>query len=167
MRGVHLAKRRKGFTLIEVIASLAIIALGLIGILSLFPVGIDASKRAGDLTHATELARGVLNQIRSAAKTGDLSLNEAESIFETSTPRDFREDLDNKVIPIVDDLLPSYHKLYQYQIEFDDPPKSEKLDDLNRVGLQKVTVVVSWPAKEREIAFRNRITLVTFIRFPE
>ena len=68
MIGFQRAKLQKGFTLIEIVASLAIIGLGLIGILSLFPVGIDASKRAGDLTHATVLGQSVLNQIRSAAK---------------------------------------------------------------------------------------------------
>jgi len=167
MEKIRQVKRQKGFTLIEVIAALAIIGLGLVGILSLFPVGIDASKRAGELTHATLLAQGVLNQIRTAAKTGDLTLNDAENVFETSIPVDFREDLSNNVIPIVDENLPPYHELYQYQVEFDDPPKRQKLDDLNRVGLQKVTVTVSWPSDELQIEFRNRITLVTFIRFPK
>ncbi len=156
----------KGFTLIEVVAALAIIGLGLVGILSLFPVGIDASKRAGDLTHATELARGVLNQIRTAAKTGDMTFNDAKTVFRTSRPADFREDLSN-VIPIIDEDLPPVHELYQFQVEFDDPPKEEKIDDLNRVGLQKVAVTVSWPANEPDIAFRERITLVTYIRFPD
>jgi prepilin-type N-terminal cleavage/methylation domain-containing protein len=158
-------KSKKGFTLIEVIAALAIIGLGLVGILSLFPVGIDASKRAGDLTHATELARGVLNQIRSAAKTGDMTLSDAKNVFRTADPVDFREDLNN-IIPIIDEDLPPIHELYQYQVEFEDPPKEEKIDDLNRIGLQKVAVTVSWPANEAEIEFRDRITLVTFVRFP-
>jgi prepilin-type N-terminal cleavage/methylation domain-containing protein len=166
MRTIRHAIRQKGFTLIEVVAALAIIGLGLVGILSLFPVGIDASKRAGDLTHSTELARGVLNQIRTAAKTGDMSFNDAKNVFGTSRPVDFREDLSN-VIPIIDKNLPPVHELYEFQVEFDDPPKEEKIDDLNRVGLQKVAVTVSWPANERDIEFRDRITLVTYIRFPD
>ena len=166
MKRIRHAIGHKGFTLIEVVAALAIIGLGLVGILSLFPVGIDASKRAGDLTHATELARGVLNQIRTAAKTGDMTFNDAKAVFRTSTPVDFRENLSN-VIPIIDEDLPPVHELYQFQVEFDDPPKEEKIDDLNRVGLQKVAVTVSWPGTEPDIAFRERITLVTYIRFPD
>ena len=146
---------------------MAIIGLGLVGILSLFPVGIDASKRAGDLTQATELARGVLNQIRTAAKTGDMTFNDAKSVFGTSRPVPFREDLNRNIIPIVDENLPPVHELFQFQVEFEDPPKEQKIDDLNRVGLQKVAVTVSWPANEPEIEFRDRITLATYIRFPD
>ncbi len=162
---------RKGFTLIEIIAALAIIGLGLVGILSLFPVGIDASKRAGDLTNATVLAQGVISQIRSAAEQADLTLNNAKSLFPSSAPQDFRERVGagNVIIPIVEDAFSQYHELYQYQVQFDDPPKAEKFDDLKRkeIGLQKVTVTVSWPFDEQEIALRNRVTLVTFLRFPE
>ncbi len=174
------AKTQKGFTLIEIIAALAIIGLGLVGILSLFPVGIDASRRAGDMTNATVLGQSIFNQIRSAAKKGDMSLGEAKSRFETSVPKDFPKDIndqkkqrDDGIIPIEGSYIPEVEAtgqkatLYQYQIRFDDPPKEEKLDDLARVGLQKVTVTVSWPATEPEVALRNRITLVTFIRFPE
>ncbi len=164
-------KNRKGFTLIEIIASLAIIGLGLIGILSLFPVGIDASRRAGDLTNATVLGQSVLNQVRTAAKKGDLSLAEAKRLFEGGLPKNFVANLSNKVVRIEDAYIPKVATvagegtLYQYQVRFEDPPEDEKLNDLNRVGLQKVTVTVSWPANEEEVEYRNRINLVTFVRF--
>jgi prepilin-type N-terminal cleavage/methylation domain-containing protein len=174
MRKLDRAKMQKGFTLIEIIAALAIIGLGLVGILSLFPVGIDASKRAGDLTNATVLAHGVLDQIRAAANQGDLTLSEVEALFKPA-PQDFDADLaPSEIVPIEDSYIPKVkaagrtRTLYQYQVRFDDP--SEKLSDLKKVGqhiLQKVTVTVSWPSTEPEIEFRNRVTLVTFIRFPE
>jgi prepilin-type N-terminal cleavage/methylation domain-containing protein len=167
---------QKGFTLIEIIAALAIIGLGLVGILSLFPVGIDASKRAGDLTHAAELGRAFLDGVRAAAKTGDVTLNEAKSLLESSMPRDFpeyRESLSKNFIPIPGEEFPDYHKLFQYQVQFDDPEDDDKADKLYKsgdklsdVGLQKVTVTVSWPYTEPQIEFRNRVTLVTYIKFP-
>lgn len=176
MTGIYRAKRQKGFTLIEIIASLAIIGLGLVGIMSLFPVGIDASKRAGDLTNATVLGQSVMNQIRSAAKKGDLSLSDAKRLFETSGQvfKDFDSNFSpTKIIPVEDSYIPRVMAksgeatLYQFQVKFEDPPKTEKLDDLNRVGLQKVTVTVSWPPDEEEIEFRNhRVTLVSLVRFP-
>jgi len=175
------ARTRQGFTLIEVIAALAIIGLGLVGILSLFPVGIDASKRAGDLTNATILGQSVLDQIRSAANRGDLTLTNAKKLFETSGTDTFK-DFDAKITNIIgleDERKPFIPKvqtatLYQYQVKFEDPPgneggfiKDQGFDDLSDVGLQKVTLTVSWPANEPKAGLRNRVTLVTFIKFPE
>lgn len=173
MRHIRMLQARRAFTLIEVIAALAIIGLGLVGILSLFPVGIDASKRAGDLTNATILGQSVLDQIRSAANRGELALTDAKSLFPESF-KDF-DATSARVIGLMDDRQPfipkvqtasGEHTLYQYQVKFG-PPTEGKLDDLDRVGLQKVTLTVSWPANEPQAAFRNRITLVTFIKFPE
>lgn len=175
MRKRYRAKVQKGFTLIEIIAALAIIGLGLVGILSLFPVGIDASKRAGDLTNATVLAHGVLDQIRAAANRGDLTSSDAKAFFKT-TRQYFDADLafSKGIVPIEDSHIPKVktgggkRTLYQYQVQFEDP--TGKLSDLKKVGqhiLQKVTVTVSWPSTEPEIEFRNRVALVTFIRFPE
>jgi type II secretory pathway pseudopilin PulG len=57
-------RRRTGFTLIEVVASLGIIGLGIVGILALFPVAIDAGARATDRTAAALLGQYVIDQIR-------------------------------------------------------------------------------------------------------
>lgn len=54
---------RRGFTLIEVVAALGIIAVGLVGLLALFPVGIDASARAGDRSAAAVLGEYVIAQL--------------------------------------------------------------------------------------------------------
>ena len=173
---IRRARKQKGFTLIEIIASLAIIGLGLVGILSLFPVGIDASKRAGDLTNATVLGQSVLSQIRAAAKKGDMSLNDAKRIFQASLPKSFSsaQNRGDRVVPIEDAYIPKLANvaggatLYQYQVKFEPPPKNEKLDDLERnAGLQMVTVTVSWPADELEIVLRNKVSVVTFVRFSD
>jgi len=43
-------KSKKGFTLLEIVIALAILAIGLVGILSLFPVGFEASRRWKNLS---------------------------------------------------------------------------------------------------------------------
>lgn len=186
MSTIHRLTIRRGFTLIEVVAALAIIGLGLVGILSLFPVGIDASKRAGELTDATILGQSVLDQIRSAANRGDLTLNDAKMLFETSGPSTFKN-FDAKlsnIIRLEEDNKPFIPKvnttggegtIYQYQVKFEDPPgseggflkKNQGFEDLRDVSLQKVTLTVSWPGNEPDPAFRTRVNLVTFIKFPE
>jgi len=57
-------RNNKGVTLVEVVASLGIIAVGLVGLLALFPVGIEASARAGDRTTAALLGEYVIEQVR-------------------------------------------------------------------------------------------------------
>ncbi len=53
-----------GFTLIEITISMVILAVGLLGLLTLFPVGFDASKRANDLTLATIYAESLVNELK-------------------------------------------------------------------------------------------------------
>lgn len=53
-----------GFTLIEIVISMAILAVGLVGILSLFPVGFDSAKRSMNLTQASLYAQGKLAEIK-------------------------------------------------------------------------------------------------------
>jgi len=57
-------KSKKGFTLLEIVIALAILAIGLVGILSLFPVGFEASRRASMLTEATIHAQQKMEEFK-------------------------------------------------------------------------------------------------------
>lgn len=50
------SQKAQGFTLVEIVVALGLFALGVLGILSLFPVGLDAQKRALDYSNLTNLA---------------------------------------------------------------------------------------------------------------
>lgn len=125
---------------------------------------VAAFGNSENLTYATLLAKGILSQIRAAARKGGLSLNEAKVLFLTLTPRDFAE-LPN-LIPVVKDGSPQYHEQFQYQIFFEDPSESQGLQSLKAVGLQIVTVIVSWPADEPDTDLREKVTFVTCVVFP-
>lgn len=55
---------KKGFTLIEIVISMAILAIGLVGILSLFPVGFDSARRSINLTQASLYAQEKFAEIK-------------------------------------------------------------------------------------------------------
>jgi type IV pilus assembly protein PilV len=58
---------RKGFTLIEIVISLAILAIGLVGVLSLFPIGFDAARRSVNSTQVAIYAHEHLEQLKNTA----------------------------------------------------------------------------------------------------
>lgn len=65
-RSIKNFSNTKSFTLIEISIAMVIFAVGLLGMLALFPVGFDASKRANDLTVSTILAEEKINEIKTA-----------------------------------------------------------------------------------------------------
>lgn len=54
----------KGFSLIEVILALAILVIGLVAIVLLFPVGLRASRQASVLSEETLIAQSRLEEIK-------------------------------------------------------------------------------------------------------
>lgn len=63
---MHPARKRRqsGFTLIEVIVAAAILGLGLLAIVQVFPYGIEVSRRAEDTTKATLLAQSMFEGLK-------------------------------------------------------------------------------------------------------
>lgn len=58
--------KQKGFTLIEILLSLGILALGLSGILTLFPVGLDAGQKAIQDITSTIIAESLMDVLRAS-----------------------------------------------------------------------------------------------------
>lgn len=59
---------RHGFTLVEILLALAVLAIGMVGILALFPVGLDNSKRAIQDTTSANIAESVKSAIVQAMR---------------------------------------------------------------------------------------------------
>ncbi len=78
-------KDKTGFTLVEIMIAMTILVVGLIGVLALFPVGMSAAKRAGDISQASILAQLQLEQIKEA-RDSYLSPDVYPSLGSTSPP---------------------------------------------------------------------------------
>jgi len=59
-----------GFSLVEVALSLAILAVGMVGVLSLLPVGLDSARQVHAETVAANVARSALGQFQTNASSG-------------------------------------------------------------------------------------------------
>jgi len=59
-------KNKQGFSLLELIIAIAVLAVGLVGILQIFPIGLRASQRAGMMTKASFLAQNKMEDVKLA-----------------------------------------------------------------------------------------------------
>ncbi|MBU3910996.1 MAG: prepilin-type N-terminal cleavage/methylation domain-containing protein [Candidatus Omnitrophica bacterium] len=55
---------KRGFSLLELIIAIGVLAVGLVGVLQIFPVGLRASQRAGMITKAAFLAQNKIEEIK-------------------------------------------------------------------------------------------------------
>ncbi len=60
------ANKEKGFSLLELIIAIAVLAVGLVGILQIFPIGLRASQAAGMMTKASFLAQNKIEDVKLA-----------------------------------------------------------------------------------------------------
>ena len=64
MRTTCIAQRIGGFSLIEVLAAMAILSIGLLSILAIFPMGMQQYRDARDKTILANLVRSKVNQLQ-------------------------------------------------------------------------------------------------------
>jgi len=57
---------KKGFSLLELIIAIAVLSVGLVGVLQIFPIGLRASQRAGMFTKASFLAQNKIEDVKLA-----------------------------------------------------------------------------------------------------
>jgi len=61
-------EKHEGFTMLEIVVALAILVAAISEIFVLFPMGIQLQQKAEDATHATELGKHIMSEIRGGAR---------------------------------------------------------------------------------------------------
>lgn len=138
---------KKGFTFIEIVAAIAILAVGILAILTLFPVGIESSKKAAVRTKAALLGEMAVEHLRATKSFEQLvsipKINFYDSEFDNQN---------NRIDP---------ENQYQFKVDVDDtiPLKT----DGSTGKLKKVVVTVYWPAKETEETKQQQMVFTTYV----
>lgn len=77
--------RRGGFSLLEMVIALAILAVGLVGSMRVFPVGLRASRRAERVSRAAIVAQRVIESLKPRSCQGLGDAREALDGFTVAT----------------------------------------------------------------------------------
>ena len=124
--------RKMGFSLLELIIAIGVLAIGLVGVLQIFPVGLRASYRAGMLTKAAFLAQNKMEEVKMAG---------FDAII--------------KIPPEIP--LSGTYDDFEWEI-FIDEAELEGLESSDEV--RKVTITVAWAERNRQRT-KDFITYVT------
>ncbi|MBX7258572.1 MAG: prepilin-type N-terminal cleavage/methylation domain-containing protein [Candidatus Hydrogenedentes bacterium] len=73
-----------GFSLVEVLVSMAVLAVGIVAVTRLFPQGLRATRVAQERTIAAELADSNLARLRMAGMDNLLGVMRASALYNTS-----------------------------------------------------------------------------------
>lgn len=138
IRGSHtshesrMTSHERGFSLLELIIAVAVLAIGLVGILQIFPVGLRASRRSGMITKAAFLAQNKIEEVK-------------------ITGFDAIQELPPKI------PLSGSEGDFEWEIAIDEVDL-EGLDSTD--DIRQITVTVSWPERNRTRS-KDFLTYVT------
>jgi len=182
-----IARKNRGLTLIEVVTALGVIAVGLVGLLAIFPVGMQASARAADRTAAALLGEYVIEQVRlqqSEIETGDETPQALGTLgwddytyggesytFNPESPGGKRFGSGEQIVkqsptPNSDLTDQELYSRYEVTLMFGKVLDKDGNEIESLSGLKQVTVTIRWP-RATSTAERKRqdtMTFVTYIR---
>ncbi|MCL4691959.1 MAG: prepilin-type N-terminal cleavage/methylation domain-containing protein [Candidatus Hydrogenedentes bacterium] len=81
----RLYKEERGFSPVEVLVAMAILAIGIMAIMRLFPSGLRASRVAQERTIAAELADANMGRLRMTGASNILGMAKASALYNAST----------------------------------------------------------------------------------
>lgn len=162
----------KGFTLIEVISAMAVIAIGLVSLLALFPTGIGLNQQSAGTTTAILLCKEMMEEIKTAASSMKDSSPLAEPVYyyDLFTRGDGKW-YDFKKYVNAREVFPQ-NDLYEVSInQTDNIPGFGPPDSNSDYILVRVAVTAFWPkvtgsgaAANEARRTQNSVKLVSYIK---
>lgn len=143
-QSMRISLAQKGFTFIEIVAAIAILAVGILAILTLFPVGIESSKKAAVRTKAALLGEMKMEELRTTKAFDNISSEGTED-----APQNFTTTEDPE-------------QNYLFCITVSQAPKAYAPGETDP-NLKKAVVTVFWPAKETVKLKRQRMDFTTYV----
>lgn len=116
-------RRQEGFTLLEVLIALAILIIGIVAVMQLFPSSLLQARIAAERSITAELANSVIGQVRAAS---------AEALYKNAIPPG----------------LLAVHGSYGLYDGY--TTSTNRLGGASEVYLQRVTFTVRFPEGRRE-----------------
>ena len=165
-------KRTQGFTLIEILAAMVIISIGLISLLALFPSGIVLNERSAGDTRGSLLCQSMVEDVRKAAAgTTDSAGNNPVTLADLQTNGNDWYNFGQYAEPAAGDERETFPDDSAYEVSVTITSeytwKDEVLDE--DWVMAKVIVKASWPratgnAVQDEKEKQNHISIVSNVK---
>jgi type IV pilus assembly protein PilV len=140
-------KNDTGFTILEVMAALTFLAIGLLGIAGLHHASIFGNQSANYMTRAVNLAEDKIEELK-RLDFSDIALADTDSI-DTDVGTDIKSNPSLFTVPDHTNDSPDPGLIRVWNVA----------DSTPAIGLKTVTVIVGWQVKRW-----HYVTLTTFIR---
>ena len=144
--------RSRGFTLVEVIVSLTLISIALLGVMGAIAYGTKHSGSGEELTEATHIARTYLSYIQESTLLDTIESETGEWPSESSGLNDAVEELrplDDPPFGLEAKLDFSPAQIEKYRRRIRSQRVSDDLAD-HRFNLARVQVTIFWESKQGE-----------------
>ena len=141
--------RSRAFTLVEVIVSLTLIAIALLGVMGAIAYGPRHSGSGEELTEATHIARSYLSYIQEATLIDSIEPNTGQWLSEGSGLNDADEGLRPLDDPPFGGLDFTGPQLERYRRRIRSQRVSDDVAD-HRFRLARVQVTIFWESKQGE-----------------
>lgn len=138
-----MSKKQRAFSLVEVTLAIGVIAFGVIAIVGLMPVGIQASKDAADDTRTSVIAQDAWNRTR-ALLTGSFPALSGSYPSETQMGPKWFYDVDGRFLDQTNG--PNYpNVLFVAQVKFGPLQIYPSAGTIGNATLTGATVSIGWP----------------------